>query len=193
MNNQEWRIKMDWYLMVWRKYAEFHGRSRRKEYWMFVLFNLLAVLVLAALGGVGLAISEDYGGVLFIPLGLYILAVIIPSLAVQVRRLHDIGMSGWFLLLFFVLGFIPIIGFLASVAQIVLMCLDSNPGDNQYGPNPKSSELAGDVAGSAGFTTIGLGEQPLPSSGTSNLGFCSACGTKLTDASSTCSHCGARI
>ena len=180
---------MDWYLMVWRKYAEFSGRSRRKEYWMFVLFNLLAVLVLAALGGVGLAISEDYGGLLFIPLGLYILAVIVPGLAVQVRRLHDIGMSGWFLLLFFVLGFIPIIGFLASVAQIVLMCLDSNPGDNQYGPNPKLSELAGD----AGFTTIGLSGQPPSSSGTSNTGFCSACGAKLMDASSACSQCGARI
>jgi len=73
---------MDWYLMVWRRYAEFYGRSRRMEFWMFELFNILAIFVLAALGGVGLAISEDYGGVLFIPLGIYFLAIIIPGLAV---------------------------------------------------------------------------------------------------------------
>ena len=155
---------------------------------MFVLFNLLAVLVLAALGGIGLAISEDYGGVLFIPLGIYILAVIIPEIAVSVRRLHDSGKSGWLLLLLIVLGIIPIIGLLASVAQIVLMCLDSDPGDNQYGPNPKLSELAGN----AGFTTIGLGGQPQPFTGSSNYGFCSACGTQFKDATPFCSSCGVR-
>lgn len=88
---------MDWYLMVWRKYAEFDGRSRRTEYWMFVLFNLLAMLVLAALGGLGVAFIDNgsgIGGVLFIPLGIYFLAVILPSLAVAVRRLHDTGKSG---------------------------------------------------------------------------------------------------
>jgi uncharacterized membrane protein YhaH (DUF805 family) len=187
-NQPEMEGVMDWYLMVWRKYAEFNGRSRRKEFWMFELFNILAILVLAALGGVGLAISEDYGGVLFVPLGLYILAVIIPNLAVQVRRLHDSGKSGWLLLLFFVLGFIPIVGFIASIVQIVLMCIDSDPGDNEYGPNPKAAELAGN----AGFTTIGLGGQPQPFTGTSNYGVCGNCGTAFKDATPFCSHCGVR-
>ena len=82
---------MEWYLMVWKKFAVFEGRSRRTEYWIFVLFNLLAILVLAAVGCVGIAISEDYGGVLFVPLGLYMLAAFIPSLAVAVRRFHDTG------------------------------------------------------------------------------------------------------
>jgi len=182
---------MDWYLMVWRKYAEFDGRSRRTEYWMFVLFNLLAMIALAALGGVGMAISRDYGGVLFVPLGIYFLAVIIPSFAVAVRRLHDTGKSGWLLLLFIVLGLIPIIGFISSLVQIVFMCLDSDPGMNEYGPNPKFPEQAfGVFAGNAGFTSMGLGAQPQPLTGEMNFGFCKICGAKLNDASSFCSSCG---
>lgn len=128
---------MDWYLMVWKKYAEFDGRARRTEYWMFVLFNALALIVLAAIGGIGIAINEDYGGVLFIPLGLYYLASLIPSIAVAVRRYHDTGKSGWLLLLFIVLGFIPIVGFIGAIIQLVFLCQDSDPGTNEYGPNPK--------------------------------------------------------
>ena len=81
---------MDWYLMVWKKYAEFDGRSRRTEYWMFMLFNFLAILALCAVGGVGIAMSQDNGWVLFIPLGIYGLAGLIPTLAVATRRFHDI-------------------------------------------------------------------------------------------------------
>jgi uncharacterized membrane protein YhaH (DUF805 family) len=130
--------EMDWYLMVWQKYAEFDGRSRRSEYWMFALLNFCAVLVLGILGGVGLAASRDYGGILFVPLVVYVLAAIIPSLAVGVRRLHDTGKSGWLLLLFFVLGVIPLVGFIAMVVKLVFMCTDSDPGPNLYGPNPKA-------------------------------------------------------
>jgi uncharacterized membrane protein YhaH (DUF805 family) len=185
---------MDWYLMVWRKYAEFSGRSRRKEYWMFVLFNFLAILALAALGGVGIAISEDYGGFLFVPLGIYVLAVIIPSLSVAVRRFHDIGKSGWMILLFFALGFIPIVGFIAAVIQIVMLCQDSDPGVNQYGPNPKFPEqAAGMFAGSAGFTTMELGAQPQPLTGENSSVFCKGCGEKIMDGSSFCSRCGTHI
>jgi len=185
---------MDWYLMVWRKYAEFDGRSRRTEYWMFVLFNFLAILVLCVVGGVGLALIDKgsgAGGVLFIPLGIYILAAMIPSIAVAVRRLHDSGKSGWLLLLLMVLGIIPIIGFIASVVQIVLMCQDSDPGMNQYGPNPKYRELAGMALGNAGFTSMGLGGQPQPFTGANNFGFCKNCGAPLKDATTFCSSCGA--
>lgn len=116
---------MDWYLMVWQKFADFNGRARRKEYWMFTLFNCIVFMVLCIA-----AVALGKAGLLFYALcGLYWLAVIIPSLAVGVRRLHDIGMSGWLLLL----GFIP----LANFVLVVMMFLDSKPGANQYGPNPK--------------------------------------------------------
>lgn len=185
---------MDWYSMVWRKYAEFDGRSRRSEYWMFNLFNILAIFALAALGGVGIAASPDYGGVLFVPLGVYALAAVIPSLAVSVRRLHDSGKSGWLLLLFVVLGLIPIVGFITAVIQIVIMCQDSDPGPNQYGPNPKFPEqAAGIYAGVAGFTPM-VPVAPLQQiTGENRFGLCKSCGASLTGGSSFCTRCGTHV
>jgi uncharacterized membrane protein YhaH (DUF805 family) len=81
---------MQWYSMVWKKYADFSGRARRTEYWMFSLFNVIAIFVLAAIGGAGLAIASNdptEGMLFFIPLLIYTLASIIPSLAVTTRRL----------------------------------------------------------------------------------------------------------
>jgi uncharacterized membrane protein YhaH (DUF805 family) len=120
--------KMEWYLLVWKKFAEFNGRARRKEYWMFTLFNILIFLVLEVLGIALMKIGV--GVILFALLGLYALAIIIPSLAVAVRRLHDTGKSGWFILL----GLIPIVG---PVILLVFMVMDSAPEPNEYGPNPK--------------------------------------------------------
>jgi uncharacterized membrane protein YhaH (DUF805 family) len=183
---------MDWYLMVWRRYAEFNGRSRRKEYWMFTLFNSLIIFVLAFLGFFSITPNENgkgAGGILFVPLILYALAVFIPGLAVSVRRLHDSGKSGWLLLLFMVLGLIPIIGFIANIAQIVLMCLDSDPGVNQYGPSPKYPEGAGMAASYGGFTSMELGGPTQPFTGTSNFGVCRYCGAEFKDASPFCSRC----
>lgn len=185
---------MDWYLMVWRKFAQFDGRSRRSEYWMFYLFNILAIFALAALGGVAIAISQDYGGVLFVPLGVYVLAAVIPSLAVSVRRLHDSGKSGWLLLLFVALGLIPIVGLITAVIQIVIMCQDSDPGANQYGPNPKFPEpAAGLYAGGAGFTPMMLGAQPQQLTGENRFGLCKSCGASLTGGSLFCTRCGAHL
>ena len=104
------------------QYADFDGRARRKEYWMFVLFNLLIAL---GVGLVGNLIGADE-----LLSGLYSLVVLIPSLAVAVRRLHDSGKSGWWLLLLL----LPIIGF---IILIVFLVKDSQPGSNQYGANPK--------------------------------------------------------
>ncbi|MCR9185609.1 MAG: DUF805 domain-containing protein [Halieaceae bacterium] len=120
---------MDWYLDILKnKYAQFTGRARRKEYWYFVLFNLLASIALGVIDGITGTYSDDAGlGLLG---GIYALAVFIPSIAVAMRRLHDTGRSGWWLLL----ALIPILGFLVL---LVFMLLDSEPGDNQYGPNPK--------------------------------------------------------
>ena len=185
---------MEWYLMVWRRYAEFDGRSRRSEYWMFVLFNLLVVLGLGVLGGIGLAISRDYGAVLFIPFLLYALAAVIPSLAVAVRRFHDVGKSGWMLLLLMVLGIIPLLGLIATVFQLVFLCTDSDPGTNQYGPNPKFPEQAAGMAyGIAGFTPVGFAAPPQPFTGQAGAAFCTRCGARLNGASTLCGNCGASV
>ncbi len=186
---------MEWYLMVWRKYAEFDGRARRQEYWMFALFNLLAILALAGLGGIGIAINRDYGGILFVPLGLYVLAIIIPSIAVSVRRFHDTGKSGWLIPLFVVLGFIPFVNLISAIVRLVFMCQDSDPGMNQYGPSPKYPDGApGGVLGNAGFNALTLNYQP-PASATTATQLqpanCKACGAVLNEASHFCSSCGA--
>lgn len=113
---------MEWYIGVLKKYAVFQGRARRKEYWMFVLFNFIIAFVLALLSRVV--------GIFGILSSLYSLAVLIPGLAVCVRRLHDIGKSGWWL--FIVL--IPLVG---SILLVVWYCQDSQEGENAYGPCPK--------------------------------------------------------
>jgi uncharacterized membrane protein YhaH (DUF805 family) len=122
--------EMNWYLMVLKKYAQFSGRSRRKEYWMFALFNCLFCLPLYILA---LVFREDAIGSIFLGLYfIYVLAILLPSLAVGVRRLHDTGKSGWMLLL----CLIPIVG---GIIVLVFTVLDSNPGPNEYGPNPKGA------------------------------------------------------
>jgi len=124
---------MEWYLMVWRKYAEFNGRARRKEYWMFALFNFVIVLVVEGIsfGMLTATRSSMFGFMLAGLICIYCLAAVIPSLAVTVRRLHDIGMSGWLVLI----ALVPILG---GLALLVMTLMDSNPGANQYGPNPKA-------------------------------------------------------
>jgi uncharacterized membrane protein YhaH (DUF805 family) len=107
---------MNWYIAVLKKYAEFSGRARRKEYWMFVLINLIVGLVL------------NYVSAFLY--GIYSLAVLVPSIAVGVRRLHDIGKTGWLLLI----AIIPVLGW---ILLLVWLAKDSQPGNNQYGENPK--------------------------------------------------------
>ncbi len=122
---------MEWYLKVIRNYAGFSGRARRKEYWMFALFNLIIIFGLNFLAGIVMGASED-GGMMATSFlgGLYGLAVFLPSLAVIVRRLHDTGKSGWYYLWIFV----PLIGL---ILVFIALVKDSDPGENKYGPNPK--------------------------------------------------------
>jgi uncharacterized membrane protein YhaH (DUF805 family) len=119
---------MDWYRMVWQKYAQFDGRSRRKEYWMFTLINMLIYVVIFAFtfGARGSLLTIAFWIFCF----LYGIAAIIPSLAVSVRRLHDTGRSGWWLLI----SLIPFGGFVLLVFYV----LDGTPGPNEYGPDPKA-------------------------------------------------------
>ncbi len=119
---------MSWFLLALKKYATFRGRSRRSEYWFFVLFYLLIAVALAVLDVLLGTFSEDDGLGLFS--GLFALAMLLPTLAVGVRRLHDIGRTGWWLLI----AFVPIVG---PIVLIVFAVKDSEPGTNAYGPNPK--------------------------------------------------------
>src|SRR5690242_4729850 len=121
--------KVSWYLAVLSKYAVFSGRARRKEYWMFALVNFIIAVALALAPTI---IGGDRGlGYSLISLG-YSLFVMIPSLAVSVRRLHDIGRSGWWLLI----AFVPLIG---AIVLLVFNVTDSEPGSNAFGPNPKTA------------------------------------------------------
>jgi len=125
---------MNWYLKVLRQYADFDGRARRTEYWMFTLVNFIISMVLY-LPALYLTIdSQSENPAFFIVYGLYSLALFIPSLAVSVRRLHDVGKSAWF----FLILFIPFIG---AIWILVLYFMDSDAGSNEYGPNPKTNEF----------------------------------------------------
>lgn len=121
---------MNWYLAVLKKYAVFSGRARRKEYWMFVLLNMIFCIIAIALDKI-LGIEFDC---LYYPYGpiytIYVLAVFIPGLAVAIRRLHDVGKSGWM----YLICLIPIIG---TIWILVLLIKDSDQGENKYGANPK--------------------------------------------------------
>lgn len=114
---------MYWYLEVLKKYAVFSGRARRREYWMFFLVNFIVGLVLAVIGRVLDLEILQY---------LYSLAVLLPGLGVAVRRLHDTGRSGWWLLI----SLVPLIG---AIVLLVFLVSDSQPDTNQYGPNPKTA------------------------------------------------------
>jgi uncharacterized membrane protein YhaH (DUF805 family) len=192
--SKERKRTMEWYLMVWKKYAEFDGRSRRKEYWMFTLFNTIAIFLVMALAFAGIALSHSSGSFLFIPVCIYALAALIPSISVATRRFHDVGKSGWMLLLLCVLGIIPIVGFICAIIQLVLLCQDSQPGVNQYGPNPKFPELGAMMyAGNAGFVPANIAAPPQPFAVEVNPGFCKSCGAKLADGAPFCTQCGTHV
>ena len=120
-----------WYLEPWRKYDDFKGRAQRKEYWVFSLIHFALLLALWFL--IFAAVSGEQDGLtilFFIILALYVLAAILPIYAVSIRRMHDTGKSGWFVLI----SFLPYIG---PFIFLVLAALDGDSGQNQYGPNPK--------------------------------------------------------
>lgn len=116
---------MNYWVECWKKYAVFSGRARRKEYWMFCLFNILIAFAIGIV--LGLVGAVEAAGVVG---NLYSLAALLPGLAVCARRLHDIGKSGWWMLI----GLVPIVG---AIVILVFVCMDSQPGENQYGANPK--------------------------------------------------------
>ncbi|CRL59868.1 DUF805 domain-containing protein [Proteus mirabilis] len=127
---------MNWYLEVIKNnYANFSGRARRKEYWMFTLVNTIIITVLYAIlmSSIDMNTGEmsSLGSIVGIIIGIYSLAIIVPSLAVTIRRFHDQDKSGWM----FLLAFIPAVG---GLIVFVFMCLEGTKGDNRFGPDPKA-------------------------------------------------------
>jgi uncharacterized membrane protein YhaH (DUF805 family) len=107
---------MNYYFKVLQNYATFSGRARRSEYWYFFLFNVIIAFVLGFIGGTtGTPVLSN----------IYTLAVLIPGIAVGVRRMHDVGKSGWFLLI--------------PIYNLILACTDGVTGDNEYGADPKAN------------------------------------------------------
>jgi uncharacterized membrane protein YhaH (DUF805 family) len=123
---------MTWALMPLQKYAVFSGRSRRKEYWMFVLFTFLVAIGLGFIDALVGTYDDTFG--IGLASGLFNLAILVPSIAVNTRRLHDTNKSGWLQLLFI----IPLVGL---ILWIIWMVKDGDQGGNQYGPNPKTADV----------------------------------------------------
>ena len=115
---------MNWYLDCWKKYATFAGRARRKEYWLFVLWN--------AVFGIGVGFLDAIVGGGGILLNLFLLASLLPWWAVNVRRLHDTNRCGWWILI----SFVPFVG---GIWFLVLMVLEGTNGANRYGEDPKGA------------------------------------------------------
>ena len=118
---------MHWYIDVLKKYAVFSGRARRQEYWMFLLINLIVSIAIGMFSTVAGMTSESGMSILSL---LYSLGILVPSLAVTVRRLHDTDRSGWWIFI----SLIPLVG---VIVLFIFMVLDSQEGSNEYGPNPK--------------------------------------------------------
>lgn len=126
---------MDWYFNVLKRYAIFRGREARKEYWMFVLFNgILAMVALILDNVLGLTVGNVKFGVFYL---VFTLTLLVPTLAATSRRLHDVGKSAWWMLLFFV----PVVG---AIWLIVLMVGEGFKGTNKYGDSPLFKDFEDD-------------------------------------------------
>lgn len=118
---------MEWFLKVIKeRYADFNGRARRKEYWMFILFYNIIIIAAYILAIILMFISSTLGSIVLGLIGLLVLALLIPTIAVAVRRMHDVGKSGWFILI--------------PIYNIILLITEGEKGDNQYGPDPKADQ-----------------------------------------------------
>ena len=118
---------MEWYIKVLKQFNDFKTRARRKEYWMFTLFSVIISTILSLIDknlGTGVNTGTGLFG------GIYSLLILVPTLSVSVRRLHDLGKSGWMLLI----ALIPLIG---AIWLLILFCKDSQLEENKWGANPK--------------------------------------------------------
>lgn len=131
------------------KYVTFSGRAPRSEYWWFILFTTLVSVVLGGLGVATLNFStgepSTLSWIFFGLIGLFYLAVALPMISVTVRRFHDRNLSGWWYLATIVVGAVPYLGFLASIAALIITLLRGTPGDNNFGPDPLNPRSSAEV------------------------------------------------
>ena len=113
---------LDWALMLLKRYADFSGRSRRKEYWFFVLGTWIVAIILGIVEGIA-GLTGMVGGAYGPLTALFYLAILVPSIAVAIRRVHDQDKSGWFILI--------------PIYNLILMFLEGTKGPNRFGPDPK--------------------------------------------------------
>ena len=124
----------EYFVNVFKKhYADFQGRASRSEFWYFTLFSFLISIAISIVTGIiGAVLNTGIFGFLSV---IYSLAVIVPSICLGIRRLHDTGKSGWW----YLISLVPVVGF---IILIVFWVMDSEPDRNQYGPNPKRGVVA---------------------------------------------------
>lgn len=127
---------MNWFLIAFKKYATFSGRAQRAEYWYFMLFYIIIFIALSFIDGM-MGKFDAKGGIGLLS-GIFTLALLLPSLAVTVRRLHDTNRSGWW----FLIAIIPILG---AIALLVFTIQDGTMGSNDYGLNPKETNSTSNV------------------------------------------------
>ncbi len=143
---------MNWIITPFQRALDFKGRSRRREYWLFVLFSVIAAIVacvlFAVMGGIDMTASAPS----LTPIGdtiapvfiiVYILIFILPSISVSVRRWHDLGYTGWLFLLSTVLSNIPLLGALITIGNIIWFCMPGTVGANKYGDDPLDAPYKG--------------------------------------------------
>ncbi len=130
-----------------RKYATFSGRASRSEYWWFQLFYWIALVVVGILTVALAAVfnANETSLFIFIPIGLLVLAMLLPVIALQVRRFHDRDMSGWWYLGAVIVGNVPFVGILVWIAVFVISCLKGTDGPNRFGPDPLRPESTAEV------------------------------------------------
>ncbi len=128
---------MEWYLKAMRQFADFEGRARRTEYWMFTLFYMLMLVATIFLMMIGGDAAATMGSILFFGVAI---VHIIPGISVAVRRLHDTGKSGWL----YLVGFIPLVG---SIILLVFFCTEGQVGPNEYGSDPKDFDIDAPIDG----------------------------------------------
>ncbi|MDX6263155.1 MAG: hypothetical protein QOH84_4843 [Kribbellaceae bacterium] len=126
---------MQWYTDVIKKYVVFSGRARRKEFWMFTLISVIISIVLSIIDRI-LGTSYGYNNSNGVLQSIYGLLVLLPSIAVSIRRLHDTGRSGWW----YLINLVPCVGW---IVFLVFAIQEGNAGDNEYGPDPKAAERFG--------------------------------------------------